>query len=493
MESLKDSLTCPICYELFEDARTLPCQHVVCKSCIELWVKKKGKLSCPTCRTESELPAGGVSGLPSNFTLNGIVETFKMNGSEVKESPDPEKSTINKSGKDYQHICGAVICCPIQICNSAGKIIKGIDSNRIAATLSFKDMEKELTPNQNEGELKLSFVPERCGVHKVEVLIDGQKLKNSPLDIVVHPQGTLLSFVKGDIKQPLDVLSCDESFLIADTSYGGYAHVNQHGHLMSSASSIRKDDGEEMSPFGIARASNGTMYITDTSNNSVRIFQKGEYSERFGEQHLSDPTGIEVGKDGLIYVANQGSGGITIFNNTLEYVRTINFENSGKKLKSKPSIAGLALNNAQNKLIAADQANCCLLIINILEAKVERFVNTFSSKNNKATPNGVTVDDDDNIFTTVTSHWSNKSSGGGSGAGNDEGTNMRGTVLMYNNEGFFLGRFGTGELINPGGVCVCKKAEYLSVVVVEITGTGYGTRAPGLKVFRVANSSIEAS
>lgn len=35
MESLKDEITCAICFEVYTDPILLPCQHVFCKLCID--------------------------------------------------------------------------------------------------------------------------------------------------------------------------------------------------------------------------------------------------------------------------------------------------------------------------------------------------------------------------------------------------------------------------------------------------------------------------
>lgn len=245
MDEIKETLTCPICKELCEDAKTLPCQHVVCKSCIELWVRKKGKLICPECRYEAELTVEEISELPSNFKTNNMVETFKRLESKDVASPDPAKSSITTSGKTHEHICGVVISCSIQVCSSEGKIIKGIESKCVSATLSFKDKKCDLAATESQGRLKLSFVPVKCGVYKLEARIDGVNIKNSPLDIVVHPTGHLLSFIKGAIRQPRDVLICGDSFLLSECSNGCYIHLDQLGHLMGSVSGVQQVDDKK--------------------------------------------------------------------------------------------------------------------------------------------------------------------------------------------------------------------------------------------------------
>lgn len=57
-------------------------------------------------------------------------------------------------------------------------------------------------------------------------------------------------------------------------------------------------------------------------------------------------------------------------------------------------------------------------------------------------------------------------------------------VLMYNSEGYFLGRFGINELLNPGGICILEEP-FLTAVVVDMVGTGMGSQGPCLKVFNI--------
>lgn len=76
-KSLKeDYFTCIICYELFEEPKSLPCLHTFCEGCLEILLKqssKKTELTCPTCRETVSLPSGSVSWLKTNFTFKDII------------------------------------------------------------------------------------------------------------------------------------------------------------------------------------------------------------------------------------------------------------------------------------------------------------------------------------------------------------------------------------------------------------------------------------
>ncbi|XP_071848321.1 uncharacterized protein [Apostichopus japonicus] len=489
MEGMKNSLSCPICFELFEQAKTLPCQHVVCEECIALWAAKKGQLICPTCRQEQEIPAGGVSNLPTNFMVNGMVESFKE-GLKLEDdgSPDLNASSIELSGKSHEHVCDVTITCSIQICDSKGKPIRGIDSKRLNATISYYDKKKwDVVPEKADEKFELSFIPDRCGVYVVEAFLDGQGINKSPLQVVVHPKGRILSVIRGCMKQPKDVVSDGDSIFVTDSSNGNYLYLDWLGYDKSPVSGNIKVGcaGKDLSPCGIFRAAGNTVYVTDTNSNSVRLYENDRYVCSFGDGNLDQPLGISVDKKKLIYVANKLSNAISVFDEFQKPLRTIRVEGGGKKPTEAPSLACIALNSAEDKLIVADQANCCLKIINLAQSKVEQFITTKVSKHT-ARPFGVAVDSDDNIYASVcyTESFNNFKGSASKVSGSREKT--KGAVLMYNSSGFFLGRFGESELINPGGIFVLENANHISILVVETDGNGYGSRAPGLRIFCVA-------
>ncbi|XP_050828582.1 E3 ubiquitin-protein ligase TRIM35 [Serinus canaria] len=65
---LKEELLCPICYEPFREAVTLPCGHNFCRSCIcKSWENRTH--ACPLCKERSSLDE-----LRINHTLRNLVE-----------------------------------------------------------------------------------------------------------------------------------------------------------------------------------------------------------------------------------------------------------------------------------------------------------------------------------------------------------------------------------------------------------------------------------
>ena len=77
-QQIKEEITCSICGNLFTDPKTIPCLHTFCKQCIEKSIESNKKMAsivcCPLCR--APLPRDDMSSVPTNFTINHLVEIF---------------------------------------------------------------------------------------------------------------------------------------------------------------------------------------------------------------------------------------------------------------------------------------------------------------------------------------------------------------------------------------------------------------------------------
>ncbi|KAI1898039.1 hypothetical protein AGOR_G00068220 [Albula goreensis] len=76
--SLKEDLTCAICYDLFTDPVMLACMHHFCRACISTyWRSLRGAVSCPQCR--QEFPTRQ---LQTNYLVAAMVEKVRASSSE---------------------------------------------------------------------------------------------------------------------------------------------------------------------------------------------------------------------------------------------------------------------------------------------------------------------------------------------------------------------------------------------------------------------------
>ena len=61
-----DLTTCPICLNLFDVSKSLPCLHAFCLKCLQDYSKDKNpgdEVLCPTCRKEFKIPSDGLGAL----------------------------------------------------------------------------------------------------------------------------------------------------------------------------------------------------------------------------------------------------------------------------------------------------------------------------------------------------------------------------------------------------------------------------------------------
>ena len=68
VSAVEHEISCPICFEDFEEPKCLPnYAHNVCQQCLQGMEKKRNNvLECPVCRVESVIPKGGVAAFPKN-------------------------------------------------------------------------------------------------------------------------------------------------------------------------------------------------------------------------------------------------------------------------------------------------------------------------------------------------------------------------------------------------------------------------------------------
>ena len=77
---LEKEVTCPLCLDLFKDPKKLPCDHVYCKECLRGLALRSlnATISCPECRTLTQIPGNDVNNFPTAFHFNRLIEAFQQ-------------------------------------------------------------------------------------------------------------------------------------------------------------------------------------------------------------------------------------------------------------------------------------------------------------------------------------------------------------------------------------------------------------------------------
>ena len=83
-----DLTTCPICCEMFDVPKSLPCLHAFCLKCLRGHFKDKApgaEVPCPMCRKKFQIPSDGLHGLQHNFFIQQLVDVGKASSEEFEE------------------------------------------------------------------------------------------------------------------------------------------------------------------------------------------------------------------------------------------------------------------------------------------------------------------------------------------------------------------------------------------------------------------------
>ena len=139
-QQIEEEITCSICGDLFTDPKTMPCLHTFCKRCIEKSIESNKKMAsvicCPLCRTP--LPQDDITSLPTNFTINRLVEIFG-NQKEVGRHLELTKIMCSNCEDDLPAFTWCIQCenglC--EQCNDAHQRMKVFKLHKIITVKEF--------------------------------------------------------------------------------------------------------------------------------------------------------------------------------------------------------------------------------------------------------------------------------------------------------------------------------------------------------------------
>ena len=98
LQKIQEQVTCGVCLEPYKQPRLLKYFHVYCEGCLQRLVRGGGEgqsLSCPQCRRDTPLPAGGVPGLQGAFYIHYLFDIQDA----LKKVSSSEQTMCNKCKK----------------------------------------------------------------------------------------------------------------------------------------------------------------------------------------------------------------------------------------------------------------------------------------------------------------------------------------------------------------------------------------------------------
>lgn len=204
-------------------------------------------------------------------------------------------------------------------------------------------------------------------------------------------------------------------------------------------------------PFGVFADEGGRIYVTDTADQSVHVFDPKDNNYFVIEgidkkSRLTSPIGVATDAGGNIYVSDSVTRRVYVFNEKGKFVREIGADNT----MQRPT--GIAIDKASGTLYVIDTLASNILVYS-LDGKHIKSIGEYGGGNGQFNrPTFITIGGDGNLYITDT-------------------MNVRIQVLDKN--GKFIGKFGkrgdaTGDLANPRGIALDSDGHiYLTDTILE--------------------------
>ncbi len=157
----------------------------------------------------------------------------------------------------------------------------------------------------------------------------------------------------GEFNSPYGIaVAADGSIYVADSANHRVQKFTSAGVYDSQFGSSGTGNGQFNTPLGIAIAGDGSIFVTDIGNNRVQKFTSaGAYDSQFGSNgsgngEFVSPWGIAIASDGSIYVVDSGNSRIQKFTSAGVYASQWGSYGTGDSEFDQPT--GIALDSLDN-------------------------------------------------------------------------------------------------------------------------------------------------
>ena len=138
---IEEEITCSICGDLFADPKTISCLHTFCKQCIEKSIESNKRMvsivCCPLCR--KPLAREDISSVPTNFTINRLVEIFGKRKEAAGKSLAPKELGCGSCEEGSPAVMWCIECenSLCKCCNDAHQRMKAFKSHTTVPVEDF--------------------------------------------------------------------------------------------------------------------------------------------------------------------------------------------------------------------------------------------------------------------------------------------------------------------------------------------------------------------
>ena len=351
-----------------------------------------------------------------------------------------EMCSLDSSFVDVKLYVGEQASFILNLCDSMGNACqggKGVDVylvNLRVATCTIKGNLEVL----HSGRAKIFFTPEVRGRYQMNVKVNGDHIKNSPFIVIVYVHPNHLSKPVAEIaglSRPcglrcsrekvlatevengriieIDSLQNIKEFkklpgandLTQDLDHNFYVTVNSNrlikldstGNVIKVVGKLGTGKGEFDYPNGLRVSKNNKLYVCDSHNNRVQVFDlKLNFKRSFGKKgtgkgQFNFPADVNFDSKGNIYVIDIRNHRIQVFlSHSERHIHTIQGDAAFKPVSLYHG----------NYMYVTDEGHHVVRVIDTASREfISRFGNEYLHR-----PEGITIDRDGFVY--VTSHFS---------------------------------------------------------------------------------------
>lgn len=217
-EVTHESLTCPICFETYNDSdhqpKLLQCHHTFCRGCIkDLRDPAQKMVNCPTCRKRSTVEK--ISELQTNFYINEMRDLLRQKSEEARSrSPRPSTSSFTSDQsmcrthpeQTLTHICTTCRELVCQVCITATHQSPESAHNIQEIENATEEYRHKLNKKLFHAQMSRNKIHQHMENLKTEMkALEGARSKAE--DDIDHAMDLCVSFIDGHRKRLKDKLN----------------------------------------------------------------------------------------------------------------------------------------------------------------------------------------------------------------------------------------------------------------------------------------------
>ena len=402
--------TCSVCFDILKEYREpkkLPCGHVYCKSCLEGLIQhsRGAHLTCPTCRSKTEVPNNDVSSFPEATIAE--TRTTEIQGTIIGKNVQEKLLVGHEShvmidlqlttaGKEFQFETASIEAELVPV---------------LSTDLEIRGRIESISPSQ----IRVIFTPRIRGKQKLNIKVDGAHIMNSPFMLVAtmppkwltDPVCTLAT----GLQQPTSMIYSKGKVLTTETMGGEVTEIDVHNLGLSLKNSTPLQAGADRAILhqlsevnGLAIDSEENLYISATHkvqkfsrNGRNAIKTVGSNIDGTGQAEFMNPSGLGISPEGELYVCDTNNHRIQVFDLELKF--RLSFGSQGKAVKQFCYPTSVAF-DSNGQIFVADSMNGR---IQCFSPRTESHLYTIEHKNLR-TPTGLLIHDNHIYVTDYHNH-----------------------------------------------------------------------------------------